>query len=287
MTPAPPAIDARLPVTTGARTLDVPITWFPASGPAAALVWLQHGFARSRRRMAPLASFLAAQGFTVLTTGLRTVDPFARTVQNLGDNTGFLDSLADVLATDLPHAWAAAGLPGTPPARLLAAGHSAGADAAAYVVGRLAGRHVDLGGALLLDPVKSVSGSNLADGLRAARRHNLPVRIVAAPPSRCNNHGSGVATALSQLTGFAGVRLTTGSHLDAEGPTADRLAALFCGAPHAGNVAAVAQLSALWLQGMSETAPDELDRSALVAGLVAQGRAEELWGHNGSTSRTR
>ena len=57
-------------------------------------------------------------------------------MQNLGDNTGFLDSLADALATDLPHAWAAAGLTGTPPTRLLAAGHSAGADAAAYVVGR-------------------------------------------------------------------------------------------------------------------------------------------------------
>lgn len=282
------AVDGRLGVTTGKRTLQVPVTWFLPAGSPTAVVWLQHGFARSRRRMTPLASFLAGHGFAVLTTTLRTVDPLARTVQNLGGNTAFLDSVAGALATGLPAAWRQAGLSGTPPQHLLAAGHSAGGDAAAYVVGQLARRgDIDLAGAVLLDPVKSVSGSNMADGLRLSRDVSLPIRIVAAAPSRCNNHGSGVATAVSELAGFAGVRLTSGSHLDAEGVDADRLAALFCGAPLAANVVALQRLTNLWLLGMLDATRDDRQDSPLVQELAASGRAEVLWGQAGSTSSTR
>lgn len=266
--------------------------WFPAREPLA-LLWLQHGFARGRDRMADLAAHYSAAGYLVMTTSLRSVDPFGRAVAHLVDNTRFLARMADVLSGRdgaLLESLRSTGVDVDMPRSLLMAGHSAGGDAVAFVAGRLTTEgSADLRGVVLLDPVTSVRGSNLATGLGALQRAHVPVRIVAAAPGRCNRRGSGVDTALQHMPGFAGIRLTTGSHADAEGANTDRLAVRLCGAPLPGNVAALRALSTGWLNEAAtrKPVPSVNPDGSLVDELVGSGRGHVLWGHNGSVSTTR
>lgn len=285
MTAAPTAVDGQISVGRGARRLNVGATWWWPPGTPHTLLWLQHGFARNRQRLAGLAAHVAAHGALVLTTTLRSADPFGRTVQRLADNTTFLSELAHALAREYHSLDESRGDADRPSLRLCLAGHSAGADAVAYVAGRLVTDGIPVAAVVLLDPVRSATGTNLATGLRELSGASVPVRIVAAAPSRCNANGSGVAASLQHLRGFAGVRLTTGAHTDAEGPDTDWIAARLCGSPAPDNVAALRNLTTTWI-----TAPD-IDgtgpNSPLVTGLVDAGRGSLLWGHNGSMSTTR
>lgn len=294
----PTQIDTRLAISGEVRPIRIAATWWAPTTAPIALLWLQHGFARSRRRMAALAAAYASSGMLVLTTSLRSADPFARTVQNLRDNTRFLDEIGGMLSGAdevLADSWSASrgatAIADQPlPDQLLLVGHSAGGDAVAYVAGRLVTTGARrASGVVLLDPVRSASGDNLATGLDHLSTTDTPVRIVAAAPSRCNAGGSGVTTALQHLSGFAGVRLTTGSHTDAEGADTDRLAARLCGAPTPDNVAALRSLSTAWLTEATgrNAAIAAGPESRLVTELVAAGRASVLWGHRGSTSTTR
>ncbi len=235
-------------LTVGQPGLSVPVTWWLPEAPVPGRVWLQHGFARTRHRMADLAASLGAAGFVVLTTGLRSFDRYARTVQRLADNRAFLAELAVALRTAAPPVPTSAGDP------FLVVGHSAGAEAAAFVAARLA-RRAPVAGAVLLDPVRSLRGHNLPVALRTLASANVPVRLVAAPPSICNAHGSGVACARTILPGFLGVEVRQGSHADAEGRSSDRLAQLVCGPIRPDNAAAVRSLTRHWLTAMAHGRP--------------------------------
>ena len=231
--------------------------------------------------MADLAHHLAASGLAVLTTSLRTADVHARTVQHLGDNRPFLTDLASALGgPELVTSWRRAELPGDPPAVLLAAGHSAGADAAAHVAAESLTLSRPVRGVVFLDPVPSARGDNLRGGVTRLTEADVPIRIVAAPPSRCNADGSGLRRVLPLLDGFVGVLLSDGSHVDAEGRSTGHLAQRMCGRVTPANVTALQTLTAAWLDSMARLArpttpgPDD----APIAGLDAAGRARLLWG---------
>lgn len=274
--------DTVVAVGDGRRALSVPATWWLADQvPSQGTVWLQHGFARSRRRMADLAGHLAASGFAVLTTSLRTADPHARTVQHLADNTPFLTDLAAALGgPELVRSWRRVGLPGSPPHPLLPVGHSAGADAAAYVAAELLTTPCPVAGVVFLDPVRSARGDNLGWGVARLAAADVPVRTVAAPPTRCNADGSGLRRILPLLSGFAGVLLTSGSHADAEGSSTDRLAQWLCGAVRADNVATLRTLTTGWLTAMATAdrpvSPGPED--PVIRQLAQSGRGRLLWG---------
>ncbi|MEU6562479.1 alpha/beta hydrolase [Nocardia nova] len=257
----PDRIPGSVDLPCAATVLHQPADWYVPTGAPRALVWLQHGFARADANVAALARSLADDGYLVFTPSLPFVDPHGCTLQNLGDNTGFLDQLARLFATDAPDgplatalATAAAGT-GRPaprlPSRLVFIGHSAGAEAVEYVAHRLHTTYPDawsrLRGLILLDPVKSFLGANTDTALTDLASTPLPILTVSGPPALCNNFGSGTTALQTHLhRPFLGVRLTTGEHTDAEGPSTDPLGELLCGIPQPGNVAILTHLTTAW-----------------------------------------
>ncbi|WP_063065581.1 alpha/beta hydrolase [Nocardia violaceofusca] len=252
--PLPGTVD--LPCAT--TTLHQDAAWYRPADTPRGLVWLQHGFARTEGNVAALAETLSAAGYLVFSPSLPFLNLDGCTLQNLGDNTAFLDQVARLFATAAdptgPLATSAAragvGLPALP-RRVVFIGHSAGAEAVEYVAHRLhdsdPAAWANLRGLVLLDPVKSFLGDNTDVALADLAATDLPVLTVSGPPALCNNFGSGTAALRAHLhRRFLGVRLTTGEHTDAEGPSSDPLGELLCGTPEPGNVAALQQLATSW-----------------------------------------
>lgn len=115
--------------------------YFPAAAPLA-LVWMQHGFVEDKNVWSALARELATRGYLVMATTLPTFNIFGCTVENLANNTAFLDNIANVfgkkgdpsgaLATSFNTAAAKGGWPPSPlPEKLVFVGHSAGVEAGA------------------------------------------------------------------------------------------------------------------------------------------------------------
>ncbi|AYF76986.1 alpha/beta hydrolase [Nocardia yunnanensis] len=247
--------------------------WYLPNGEPKGLVWLQHGFARTGENVAALAETLAGSGYLVFAPSLPFMNLFGCTLQNLGDNTPFLDQVAQLfatandpagpLATALTNAAARAGRTAPAlPRGFVFIGHSAGAEAVEYVAHRL---HVaapaawpSLRGLILLDPVKSFLGTNTESSLTDLAPTGLPLLAVSGPPSLCNSFGSGT-TALQNLVprGFLGVRLPAGEHTDAEGISTDGMGELLCGIPQTGNVAALQHLTTEWTARLLDGVPPE------------------------------
>ncbi|MQY26112.1 alpha/beta fold hydrolase [Nocardia aurantia] len=262
---------ATVPAAAAPTTVDIPCAgaihhqpadWYLPEGAPRGLVWLQHGFARTDANVADLAETLTAAGYLVFTPSLPFIDPAGCTLQNLGDNTPFLNQVAALfttaddptgpLATSLAAAATARNRP-TPalPRDLVFIGHSAGAEAVEYVAHRLhttaPAQWGNLHGLILLDPVKSFLGNNTDTALTDLDRTPLPVLTISGPPAPCNNFGTGT-TALQTLLHrtFIGVRLPTGAHTDAEGASTDAPGEIFCGAPQPANVATLQHLATEW-----------------------------------------
>jgi hypothetical protein len=256
-------------------TRPVPTTWFFPSTPPLGLVWLQHGFVEGRKLWSAFATEVAGGGYLVLATTLSTVNPLGCTVEHLIDNTGFLGNIADVfahkddpngaLAASLATAAAAAGQPVPPlPDRMVFVGHSAGAEAVEYVAERLHNTYPaafnQLRGIISEDGVKSFIGSNTDDALAGLATTNLPVYATASPRLLCNFFQRGtkaIERYLSDRT-FHGVKITTGAHGDALGPSSPGYENLACGRPKPDNVAAVWGLTRGWIADMiaGTTTPD-------------------------------
>jgi hypothetical protein len=236
--------------------------WYFPAGTPQGLVWLQHGFARSKDNVADLASKYAGAGYLVFAPTLPTANVFGCTLQNLGNNTDFLGNVADLFAKmsdpadklgrSFAKAKAQAGRPGlTLPSSLVFSGHSAGGEAAGYVAGRLrtgdTAAWAKLRGLVLLDPVKSFIGDNLGTGLKAVDGTGRMIRTISGPDGLCNNSGSGTdAVQAGVHAPFAGVRLTDGEHTDAEGASTDGVGTLACGTPQAKNVEALQTFAVAW-----------------------------------------
>jgi hypothetical protein len=246
-------------------------------------VWLQHGFGRSAHHLASLAACLAGDGNLVLAPSLpsallplRLPRPFRHTagqrglsVNNLTGNRPLLDELAAALANEVGPVARAASRDAAADGGLVLIGHSAGADAVAWIAGALTATWSRPPAALILvDPVPSPTGDNLVAGLRRAA--GVPVRIVAAAPGRCNRNGLGTQLALSARPDASGFQLRTGSHADVEGVTSDHLARVLCGVPQPGNVAATRALIRTWVR-VPDVALRQLHAHPELSGLFATG----------------
>ncbi|BCJ48175.1 hypothetical protein GCM10010168_25350 [Actinoplanes ianthinogenes] len=87
----------------------------------------------------------------------------------------------------------------------------------------------------------------MATGLTGLAATSLPLRTVSSPPYLANSNASGTV----ELTGdldrdFLGVRLTTGSHCDAEGASTNILCTLTAGTSKAQNVTALQTFAVNW-----------------------------------------
>jgi hypothetical protein len=262
--------------------------YFPATTSPKALVYLQHGFSRANDNVADLARRYQAAGYLVVAPTLPSADIYGCTVNNLGNNTVFLNSVATwlgnagnpsgALATSYATAAAKAGRSGTNlPAKYVLAGHSAGGEAVTYIANRLRTTHpaafANVQHLQLLDPVKSLFGNNMATGLNGLSGTSLPILTISSPPYLANSDASGTV-ALTGTLGrpFLGVRLTTGSHCDAEGSSTNVLCTLTAGTSQAANVAALQTLAVNWASGAGDTSyhPGGAYYQSLLAGGVIQ-----------------
>ena len=257
-------VGGTLDVRCGPSTKALPVDWYFPVGAPKGLVWLQHGFTESKDDWDSLARQASAGGLLVLATTLPSADVFGCTVQNLGNNTAFLNDVAATLAglgdpasaLGRSHAAAAKAVGRTGqalPQRLALAGHSAGGEAVLYVANRLRTTHpatfAKLGGLVLDDPVKSFVGDGTDASLTALNLTPLPIYAIASPKSSCNADQSGTVAATQKLTtrSFHGVVVTTGVHGDVFGTSANGLGTATCGTPKAANVAATQSLTLAWL----------------------------------------
>jgi pimeloyl-ACP methyl ester carboxylesterase len=218
--------------------------WYLPAGEARALIVLEHGYTRGCRHLRETTRQLMADGLMALCVDL----PMA------GGNPALADALARRVLGDLAAPDGAA-----LPARLIVAGHSAGARFALRLGARLAETApARLAGALLFDPVPA---PGFDDDLRTtADDGRRPVLALLANPHRCNA-GLAAAPSLQALrqaalqagrSGFVGVQLTDGStHADVEGEDSDLLAAVACGRPLPQNIAGVRMLARRWAQDLA------------------------------------
>ncbi|MFI8293392.1 alpha/beta hydrolase [Streptomyces sp. NPDC085614] len=236
--------------------------YFPATAAPKGTVWLQHGFSRANDHLEDLARRYAAAGFIVFAPTLPSSDTFGCTVSNLGNNTAFLNNVADLFGkADDPHdklgrsftdAAARAGRPGLQlPAKFVFSGHSAGGEAVGYVANQLRTRYPAafqrLAGIVLLDPVNSFVGLNMANALNGLNLTNLPIHAISSPPYLANGQASGTKELTTDVhREFLGIRLSTGSHCDAEGASTDTLCTLPNGAPQAANIAVLQEFATTW-----------------------------------------
>ncbi|QBS39257.1 alpha/beta hydrolase [Nocardia sp. CS682] len=264
--PATAADLSRLPgvvdIPCAATTLHQGVDWYLPTGVPKGMVWIQHGFARTHSNVAQLATTFAAGGYLVFAPALPFIDLAGCTLQNLGDNTRFLDSVARLFGTaadpegalsrSLAAAAADAGrLPPPLPRDFVFVGHSAGAEAVEFVAHRLHVAYPDtwhrLRGLVLLDPVKSFLGDNTDRALADLDPTDLPILTIAAQPSLCNNLGSGTDAVQHRLNRpFLGIRLGNGLHTDAEGTSSDSMGNLLCGTPDVANTSVLQVLARGW-----------------------------------------
>ncbi|GAB2859551.1 hypothetical protein GCM10022221_68830 [Actinocorallia aurea] len=261
---------ADVAVTKVSTTVNIPCAatsvpqgadWYLPAGTPKGLIWVQHGFSRSKNNVADLAGKYAAKGYVAFAPTLPTVNILGCTLQNLGNNTDFLANVAALfgnasnssgqLATSFAAAKNAAGRPSlTLPTKLLFSGHSAGGEAVAYVAEKVRTNHpavfANLKGLILLDPVKSNSGTNLATGISGLDATALDIKTISAPDGTCNNSGTGTDTVQTLHQTFVGTRLLSGSHVDAEGASADAIGNLACGASDSANVTILQTLAVNW-----------------------------------------
>ncbi|MEV0248667.1 alpha/beta hydrolase [Nocardia sp. NPDC050712] len=281
-------ISGAVDIRCAADTLHQDADWYLPQGKPTALVWVQHGFARSNAQVAALAQSFADAGYLVFAPSLPFFQLSGCTLQNLGDNSGFLYNVAELfgtatdpgaaLGTSLAAAARRAGLPVPElPSDLVFVGHSAGAEAVTFVADRIRSHHLPtwpgLRGVLLLDPVQSFVGDNIARALSGLDGTGLPILTISAPPALCNSFARGTTAVQTQLhRPFVGVRLRTGVHTDAEGASTDPLGTVFCGVPAPENSAALRALALGWTDDFLTGATGATvtrAQAVLTAGLAA------------------
>ncbi|MCX5410196.1 hypothetical protein OHA37_00240 [Streptomyces sp. NBC_00335] len=271
VSPAPAAEQAPAGVVKVSNTVDVRCAflvykragdwYFPAGAPKGT-VWLQHGFSRNKGHLEDAARRYAAAGFVVFAPNLPSADTFGCTVSNIGNNTDFLNNVADLFgkAADpndkfgrsFADAAAKAGRPGLQmPAKFLFSGHSAGGEAVSYVANRLRTEYptafARLSGLVLLDPVNSFVGLNMARAFNGLNTTSLPIHAISSPPYTANGQASGTVELTTDVhRDFLGIRLTTGSHCDAEGASTDALCTVLNGTPQDANVAVLQEFATTW-----------------------------------------
>ena len=293
--PAPSKVSGTVPIACASFTYDTPVDWYLPAGTPKGLVWMQHGFTETKADWTELATKAGTQGFAVMATTLPTADLFGCTVQNLGNNTAYLNNVANLFASTsaplgaLSKSWALAanraGRSGLAlPTAFTFIGHSAGGEAVLYVANRLRTAHpttfAKLKGLVLEDPVKSFAGDNTGASLTGLNGTTLPIYALAGPNSSCNADQSGTKAVSSLLTTrpFHGSLVTTGTHGDVFGGSVPGTVKLACGTPKAADTAAVQKLTLAWTADQLAGAKDPANYpgGATYQALVAAGTISTL-----------
>ena len=218
----------------------------------AGLIYLQHGFFRSKANVSALAVQLAEQTNSVVVVPTVASNPFAQGgcwVNGDAMHRAVADLFVGDMAALTASATAAAGHPVILPTQFVLAGQSAGgnlaASAAAYTVDN--GAIDRLRAVVMFDGVDN--GGRIAAGSAALTGVNArPVFQIAADCALCNVFGAGTSALVdSRPDGFVGVRLEGGKHTDAEGASSGLIGMLTCGVPDSANVAAVPVIAAGWI----------------------------------------
>lgn len=244
-----------LEVPCGPWGTSLPVDWYfpgPGSRKATGIVWVQHGFFRTKANIASLAQYIAAHTRAIVVAPTISSNPFAvagcwingapmhRAVAELFAERSALRRSAD----------AAKGKHVSLPRPFVLSGHSAGgnlATAAAGYATHPGGDIADLRAVVLYDAVDNQGAMNEALG-RLTGGVDRPVLQIASPPSACNAFGSGTRALVAARPGrFVGVQLVEGTHVDAEGPDSDPLARALCGYPREVNVDAVRSIASQWV----------------------------------------
>ena len=229
----------------------------------AGLIYLQHGFFRSKANVSALAVQLAEQTNSVVVVPTVASNPFAQGGCWVNGDA-MHRAVADLFVGDMTaltaSATAAAGHPVTLPTQFVLAGQSAGgnlaASAAAYTVDN--GAIDRLRAVVMFDGVDN--GGRIAAGSAALTGVNArPVFQIAADCALCNVFGAGTSALVdSRPDGFVGVRLEGGKHTDAEGASSGLVGTLTCGVPDSANVAAVPVIAAGWINDVFTGSEDGL-----------------------------
>lgn len=244
-------------------TTNIDARWaFPDGVTPTGMIWLQHGFARSNDNVADLMRRYAARGYVVVNPSLSGFGTCA--INAAATHTALASVIAgspsptSALQVSANAARANLGLPAlTLPTKIVLSGHSAGGAAMTAVGGALVSNpdpavSSRLKGIVLLDPVENADNAMAAN---LPKLKSLPVLTISGGNSSCNANSSGTNVLLPNRTGFAGVRLPSGCHCDAEADTTDILCTLVCGTPQQKNKDALRDLAVDWANGMLKGAP--------------------------------
>ncbi len=229
--------------------------WYFPKGSWRGLVWLQHGFGRANDALADLGGKLASDGYVVFSPTLSSLAP----VCNINNTKRYLNTWDDLFRPQtaggrelLRSARAAASTAGVEvpalPRELVFAGHSAGGSSATFVANDLRAdpaAFANLRGVLLLDPVEN-SRNDMKSSLPGIVGER-PVLTISSPGNSCNASASGTTALENATDSFAGVRLVTGNHTDAEGASTDLVGTAVCGVPKAINVQTLQDLARGWV----------------------------------------
>ena len=255
----PPVIPPGSTVTRGTSTVQLPNSagrsvdadwYFPnqAEEPVG-LVYLNHGFFRSKTNIAALAVQLAERTNSIVVAPTISSNPFATDGYTINGEP-MQRAIASLFAGDrvelTASASAAAGKAIVLPRQFVLSGHSAGGNLAAAVARYYAENAApnELKAVVMLDGVDN--GGAIAAA--AERLDGIPIYQIAAECGSCNAFGSGTsALVAARPESFVGVLLKGGSHVDAEGASTSFPAALVCGFPIDANVSALQTIAAGWI----------------------------------------
>lgn len=263
-TASPTMVSNSTTIKCGLGTLSAPTDWYLPPAAPKGLIWLQHGFSESNADFASYAASVASRGYIVFVPTLPTANIYGCTVENIGNNTDFLNNVATLfgtastagngLAASFADAVKRAGRTDLAlPTKTAFVGHSAGGEAVLYVANRWRSTYPStfgqLKGIVLADPVNSFVGNNTAVALSGLNTTPVPIEALASPPYSCNNNQSGTLAVESGLPtrSFHGIQITTGSHGDIFGTSVNALETTTCGTPQPKNVSAAQTLASAWL----------------------------------------
>lgn len=220
-------------------------------------IWLQHGFARSNGAVADLQRKYASRGWIVVAPSVSGFGSCSINSAALHSGVASLLTGATAAGSPLEASYDAArsrlGLAAANlPTNYVLSGHSAGAAMATVVGGTVTSNpsatvRARLKGIVLLDPVENGDGGMAANLPKLA---STPVLTISGPDSSCNSNSSGTKVLLPRRAGFAGVRLPSGCHCDAEADSTDGLCTITCGTPKQANKDALKRLAADWASDM-------------------------------------
>ncbi|MGE2718347.1 alpha/beta hydrolase [Mycolicibacterium celeriflavum] len=277
----PPILPANSTVTVRSSTLridcacaegegqEVPADWYipkTAEGapPPDRMIYLQHGFLATGPWYSHTAATLAERTNSIVVAPTITSNFFALDGCWLGGApmheamAGLFDKRNDALADSAR----AAGYDGRIPDRVVLMGHSLGGGAVSGIAGHMAddSRIDRLAGVVLLDGVALGDPARMTASLRNVPL-DIPIYQLAAPVYMWNNFGAGLdALAAARPTGFIGVTLVNGSHVDAMrggNPLIQFGQELVAGFSRPENSAAAQMLMVGWVNDMFDPTGDD------------------------------